>query len=509
MKRLSLEDQKLLYGTSKNAVNCDKFDKEAFEDVKSSSADLMKQEELGTAELPTFPDLMQDVYSTLYKLKPELNNEFEMSSEHMFNYKLMEQLIDNRRIKELRAISQLDKLVSAIGVDTMSEEMIELVKQMKEQIAEAEELGEAIRELQELQDQADENEDEDSEATDAESNKQYSLEEAKKRLEEARANLDKSFEKPEVQQKIGQAAARVKHKTIETSKTIQEWGLGEDSNFQKMPYRNKFELLDKLRQSPKLKRIAEMAGRMTNIALSQQAQKIKKGSEEIYSVTLGRDLEHTLPEEIMKLRDQYRKTEFLLNWTEGKCLQYGLKGKERKAKGPIVACIDESGSMIGEKEVWSKAIAMALQQVAARQKRSFYMIHFNGDTNTQRLPYHEFKKNQPPDMLKVIEMAEHFLGGGTDFEAPLNKAKECIELQPDYHKADIIFLTDGECAVTDAWLKEYKKWKKAKGINVFSILLDAGQNSDATLKEFSDRVFSLKNLVKDSDEVALDIFITI
>jgi uncharacterized protein with von Willebrand factor type A (vWA) domain len=40
-------------------------------------------------------------------------------------------------------------------------------------------------------------------------------------------------------------------------------------------------------------------------------------------------------------------------------------------------------------------------------------------------------------------MAEYFSGGGTLFEPPLELAKDKIELDKEFTKADIVFVTDG------------------------------------------------------------------
>ena len=87
----------------------------------------------------------------------------------------------------------------------------------------------------------------------------------------------------------------------------------------------------------------------------------------------------------------------------------------------------------------------------------------------------------------MLELAESRAGGGTDFERPLRKALEMIQKE-GLKKADICLITDGDCAVSDEFLKEFGNAKKSLEINIFTVLCDVGHTTDKTVREFSDRV---------------------
>jgi len=527
MRKLTAEDILKHFGTNKYTVKCDKFDIEDFTDIKEASGNLLKVEEEGLKELNTYSELMQDLYSTMFKIHPHLNEDYEVRKEMLFNYELMRVILDHRRTKEIRAISQMDKLTSAIGVESITPEVTELIKQMKEQKEAFEAMLNAAQEAEEAAQAAEEDEEgegagvgageeEDEEEKDQKGKRgrnnqkpTLTLEEAKARLEEARANLKEAFDDPAFKNQVGQMIGRVRHKVVETTSLLQTWGLTSDSTFSKSSHREKMELVKKLSSSTKLKKVSELAGRLIPLAMNQQTQKVKKGCEEIYNVELGSDLSRLLPQEISKLNDPDRELEFMASFFENKCLQYSLKGKEKKARGAIVVCIDESGSMEGEAEIWSKAVAIALLHIAVKQKRSYFVIHFDATHDPKRLPVHAFPKGETLNMLKLVEMAELFMGGGTDFETPLTRAKMCIDLEKDYHKADIIFITDGECAVRDSWQKEFMAWKKEKGISIYSILINTGINSDTSLKEFSTQIYKLSDFKETSEDVVLDLFMQV
>ena len=99
-------------------------------------------------------------------------------------------------------------------------------------------------------------------------------------------------------------------------------------------------------------------------------------------------------------------------------MEYKLNSNNEKCKGPIVCCIDTSGSMSGNREMWSKAVAIAMLEIAHNQKRDFAGILFSNKVSFNS-PIIIPKDNIEPN--KVLELAESFSGGGTDFEEPLRE----------------------------------------------------------------------------------------
>ena len=98
----------------------------------------------------------------------------------------------------------------------------------------------------------------------------------------------------------------------------------------------------------------------------------------------------------------------------------------------------------------------------------------------------------------MIDLAEYFEGGGTNFETPLSAAQQKISTSNEYKKADIVMITDGESVVTDEWLKSFMLWKKDNDIKVYSVLVDLGYNFRSTLDEFSDKVHKVSRITKSS-----------
>jgi len=150
---------------------------------------------------------------------------------------------------------------------------------------------------------------------------------------------------------------------------------------------------------------------------------------------------------------------------------------------------------------------MALLEVAIYQKRSFYCIHFDHTTDIKHLHTNEFPKDSPKNIQEVIDMAEYFSGGGTLFEPALNKSRVLIDQQEDYKKADIVFITDGESAITEGWREDFIEWRDEKKVNVYGILIDSYANSDSTMKLFCNEIHKLSSLNTDArEDLAITLF---
>jgi len=250
-------------------------------------------------------------------------------------------------------------------------------------------------------------------------------------------------------------------------------------------------IAEKVKRFPKLREIAELAGRFKNEALYVQANKKHPGPDEITDIELGNDLGRILPSELMKLGDPNLKFVLFKNYLENSLLQYKLESCEKEVKGPIVVCIDNSGSMGGPKEIWSKSIALAMCAIAVEAKRAFEIIHFN--TQVARVDVFDTTN---VDSEKLIESCMFFSGGGTNFEEPLNKAIEDIHTASVFNKADIIMITDGECTISEPFAKCFGALKEAVGCSLYSIVL---HESIGELKKVSDKYLEIQDLRDDAD----------
>ena len=137
----------------------------------------------------------------------------------------------------------------------------------------------------------------------------------------------------------------------ETSDLISNWGLESSGSFQRRSPHEQMALLDKLRNSSKLKKIAQLAGKFRRLAQLHRREKVKEGTDETYSVKQGSDVARLVPSEMLRMLTPVTRKQFLLDLMEGKTVIYQVQGKQKKGKGPVIICIDSSGSMDGPPEM--------------------------------------------------------------------------------------------------------------------------------------------------------------
>jgi uncharacterized protein with von Willebrand factor type A (vWA) domain len=246
-----------------------------------------------------------------------------------------------------------------------------------------------------------------------------------------------------------------------------------------------------VRRSSRLQQIAELAGRMRRIALHKHRTRTKHSADEICDVELGNDVGRVLPSELVALKNRSLRLDFFRRFAERSLLQYKLVGTEKVGRGPIVVCIDSSGSMEGSKDIWAKAVALGLLAIAQEENRDFAIVHF-GSVNQIRT----WQFDRPVDPLVVAESLDWFFDGGTNFETPLTTALE-IQTQARFEKGDVIFITDGLCEVRDEFMARFNATRRERGVCVYSVLINCGSAAGTAVSKFSDGVEVLTDMAKD------------
>lgn len=276
-----------------------------------------------------------------------------------------------------------------------------------------------------------------------------------------------------------QAARNAQAKVEEISQTVEAWGL-EDGELYRQGIPETMALLERMKRSAALKKFAGLLGRIRIIAAKKAKSKIAGQGARVAIPETGRDIRCVMPSELVALVNPALRVKALQRWARGELRLRGEKTKQKLGHGPVIVCEDGSGSMEGVKQQWAKAVTLSLAHYAKLQKRAFgWMLFDYGVRQSKVYPQGRLTAEQ------MLELAESCSGGGTNFEAPLRKAIEMIQKQ-GLRKADICFITDGECAIPDQFLRELKAVKKALEINIVTVLCNVGSSTDKTVREFSD-----------------------
>ena len=257
--------------------------------------------------------------------------------------------------------------------------------------------------------------------------------------------------------------------------------------------------------TPRMKLIADMVGRMKRFALSKQAQKVIDAPHEIYDVEMGNDIRRVMRSEFAFLGHPATKVEFYRKFINGELLQYKERGHEDVGKGPMIVCIDNSGSMGGAPENWAKGVAEAMRRICAEQRRDFHAIYFETNRHRERF---DFPNGQGP-FEKVLAFLSVSAGGGTEFDGVLTEALAKCETMFDAEgkgKADIVFITDGEARLDQKWIDEFVEKRDKIGARVFGIYISAYDSSRGSatklLKSFCQTVVPVRALEVNDDASA-------
>ena len=195
---------------------------------------------------------------------------------------------------------------------------------------------------------------------------------------------------------------------------------------------------------------------------------------------------------ILNLEDDTLEHLFYARLLEKNLLTYELQGTElvngeqietvKKRTGPVVACLDTSSSMQGEALLKAKALLLAIANILKQEERSLYVLLF-GSTGELR----EFSMSNATDIPGLLHFLAQGFNGGTDFETPLQRAFQLIASTPEYIKADVLMLSDGDCSISDEFAQRVKQSKAALDCSIYSVLCAGGRVQD----KFSDEVVVL------------------
>ncbi len=253
-------------------------------------------------------------------------------------------------------------------------------------------------------------------------------------------------------------------------------------------------LAARLRDEPRLRQIAKLAGRFKRIAGAKRRSKVKHGADEIVDLEFGADIGRLLPLELALLIHPATKLLALRNLHERTCMQYAMEGTETLGRGPLVVAIDKSGSMEGERDVWATAVTIALLGVAQAEKRPFALLCFDSSVKHESIV-------MPGEALPEVAL---FIpaDGGTSIDAAVRRGLEIIETHPGaLKKADIVLITDGGSNIDHA--AELRERAAKLGVTVLGIAIDVDSTA---LAPWCDEVITARDMNMLDEKTATVLF---
>ncbi|TQK06960.1 VWA domain-containing protein [Herbaspirillum sp. SJZ107] len=211
-----------------------------------------------------------------------------------------------------------------------------------------------------------------------------------------------------------------------------------------------------------IRSLCDLLGKMRQIDLSERIERVASvvptsihvpdisSREEIVGIRLGRDIEHVLPSELALLADPDTALLFDLKYVESGLMCFDMQGiqrihrhveteeerriQEAEQHGPMMICVDTSGSMNGTPETVAKAVTLFLAAKSREQKRPCYLINFSTGIDVLELGADVGLEA----VLRFLQMSFH---GGTDVAPALEHALDKME-EEAYRNADLLVISD-------------------------------------------------------------------
>lgn len=275
------------------------------------------------------------------------------------------------------------------------------------------------------------------------------------------------------------------------------------SFFQKSGFELLKQYADLLEQDESIRELAELLGRHRREEVSYEIElreKVKIEAEirvapapkgQICGVETGNNISSVLPSELALYKFPATKDLFKLKFAQKQLLQYKYenfvqrektvtemeevqKANREEKKGPILMCVDTSGSMQGTPEQLAKMLAFALTKIALKEDRKCFMISFSTEIATLDLT--EFK--QANGIAKLLEFLQMSFHGGTDAGPALAYAVEKLGSEA-WQDADVLMISDFQMGNLSQDLIEEIKTARKGGTKFHSLVIGNGGNDAA------------------------------
>lgn len=475
-----------------------------YQDLRRGDTGLDGLESSCGEKLSTFPALSRDIYQSFYSLNVRKSDAGTLSeTAKRFNAPILEEMMcgedyptikaacEGRQLPAYEAagefVSQvaenLDSLMEQTGGEKKALDTLERLEQKRDDSME--QLQQFLEELE----KSGPSPELEKKALAAANRVQSQVNQANAVGRIVRDNAIKN--KDSIAALIAQAGKAAAQKAESTAAAIMSWGYGTDSNDPEKIEADR-KLVEQVCQSKTLMEVARHLGRLKELINGKRKNGYAYGRGEKYSIELGGDINRALGSEFALLSTSETLPLFLRKLQRKGLKQYQRREPISKGSGDIICMLDESGSA-KEAAPWCKAVALVLLDIAMQGNRRFAVIHFAGIGHFQT---DLFLPGQY-DREDVLRAAETFLDGNTDYATPLKEALRLME-QEDFENADMVFVTDGACALPENFLTHLKEQQAKRIFHITGVLLDQGAvGFSFSLKPFCREILRTSQLTQE------------
>lgn len=211
---------------------------------------------------------------------------------------------------------------------------------------------------------------------------------------------------------------------------------------------------------------------------------------EIAGLRLSDSLQDALPSELALYSNPSSQQIFKMKYAQKQLLSYSYTrnieykksheateevevGETIEKKGPMIICVDRSGSMQGTPERVAKTVAFALAQKSLEEERGCYLISFSTGIETMDLS----SFNSTDGITNLVKFLHMSFNGGTDANPALEYSVKLLK-EKDWKNADVLMISDFVMGSLGTELEEEIKAQQEKKCRFFSLAVTSNGNNE-------------------------------
>lgn len=245
-------------------------------------------------------------------------------------------------------------------------------------------------------------------------------------------------------------------------------------------------------RSPGLKRLLDQLG--SGMGLSSPSAEVSIGREperkitgvpeNISGITLGNEIEHLLPQEIVNLSVPGMDALFAMRYAERGLMRFdvegmagidargrGHKSSSPKGRGPVVMCVDTSSSMRSGSDILAKATVLSLAGKCLSSGRDCYVINFS--VSIEKMLLRAGDANSEEKLKKFLSKS---FDGGSDLDQALMECLSIMRNDSAFFRSDVLCLTDGQIKFSVPLEQAVQRHRQKEKNKFFEVVIGAFAN---------------------------------
>ena len=286
----------------------------------------------------------------------------------------------------------------------------------------------------------------------------------------------------------------LEQKGVDKAMFYQVWGLM-GGQWNSLLFEQYLRIAKLQKQYPELEEIAHRMGRLADddaaqrmpVAIGGNMKMEHAAKSDILGVTLSQDIRSMLPLELAQCSDDTLYDVFLYKYATNNLQTFRHKSellkpsrnvtpRPARLKGPMIVCVDRSGSMAGQPERLVNSLMMKLLTIAEQQKRDLYLISFSVAAHPVEVRH---------DRTALLDFFRQQSAGDTNASQMLKQVFKLLE-KGEYISADVLWCSDFRiplCSV--AQRKELMEYRRG-GTKFYGLKI--GQAFDMGWAEYFDEI---------------------